>query len=174
MCIIPMQIFSKLGIRMSPSEGAAFIASHSDNPELISRECILKVLLSERSRLLASELPVRKGAFTAGDFEGARSASKIVYAPCKTAVHTPSDWSETGAACIARSSTVPDSRLELDFVYGYDGMSNTSTNVFYNCQRQVSVICLWLDLPRPCLPDSMSTGPPIPCIWRCLCGLLSF
>jgi hypothetical protein len=136
---LSVQLFGKIGVQMSPSEGAAFIACHSHSPGAIACADILRVILSDRSRLLASDMPFRKGAFVAGDLEAGRSERKIVYPPSKTAVYTPSEWSDgkTGKACIAHSSMVPDSRLELEFVYGYDGMSNTSTNLFYNFKRQV-------------------------------------
>jgi microtubule-associated protein-like 6 len=45
-------------------------------------------------------------------------AGKIQYRECKKGVWPPSDWDP---ALAARSSQLPDSRLTLEFVYGYDG-----------------------------------------------------
>ena len=98
-----------------------------------------RLAIADASRQLAAGVPNRKGAFAAVDDAAGHSGCKITYYPSKTPVYTPSGWTDAGAGqdVIARSSQVPASRLELEFAYGYDGISNTSANVFYNCQRQV-------------------------------------
>jgi len=45
-------------------------------------------------------------------------AGKILYPECKKGVWPPSDWDPHLAE---RSAQLPDSRLALEFVYGYDG-----------------------------------------------------
>jgi hypothetical protein len=95
--------------------------------------------LCDATRQLATCVPSRKGAYPAGDTSAGRQECKITCPPCKTPVLTPSGWGEPGGgdAVLERSSRVPQRRLPLEFAYGYDGMANTSANVFYNCQHQV-------------------------------------
>ena len=97
------------------------------------------MLLSDKSRQLANDVPMRRGAFVAGDPSGGMCECKISYHPSKHPVYTPSDWDEAGCgdSVILRSSAVPDSRLNLEFVYGYAGADNTASNIFYNCNCQV-------------------------------------
>ena len=47
---------------------------------------------------------------------------------CKKGVWPPSDWDPRTAE---RSAQLPDIRLKLEFVYGYDGMQATAPNIFY-------------------------------------------
>jgi hypothetical protein len=100
------------------------------------------MLLSDRSRQLATEVPTRKGAFAVGDVRAANTECKVSYHPSKMPVLSPSDWEEKGVGdeVIARSSEVPDTRLQLEFVYGYAGIENLASNVFYNCERQVRIV----------------------------------
>jgi len=60
---------------------------------------------------------VRKGPFQAGsssNFHG-----KILYSKCRKPVYTPSDWDP---ALAERSADLPDARLVLHHVYGYQGV----------------------------------------------------
>ena len=61
---------------------------------------------------------VRKGAFIAG--QSANFQGKIIYEECRKPVYTPSNWDP---ALAARSATLPDARLMLEFVYGFAGES---------------------------------------------------
>jgi microtubule-associated protein-like 6 len=69
---------------------------------------------------------VQQGAYKAST--PATHTGKIKYPQCKKGVWPPSDWEPRIAK---RSGQLPDVRLRLDFVYGYDGMQATSPNVFY-------------------------------------------
>ena len=59
---------------------------------------------------------VQKGAYKAG--RPATHTGKILYPQCKKGVWPPSDWDP---ALAARSASLPDIKLQLEFVYGYDG-----------------------------------------------------
>lgn len=63
--------------------------------------------------------PERKGAFQAG--ERANFNGKIKYRHCKKPVYTPADWDPRLAD---RSAELPNARLMLDFVYGYQGATS--------------------------------------------------
>lgn len=45
-------------------------------------------------------------------------AGKILYPQCKKGVWPPNDWDP---ALAERSAQLPDARLQLEWVYGYDG-----------------------------------------------------
>lgn len=59
---------------------------------------------------------VQRGAYPAG--RPATHMGKIVYPECKKGVWPPSGWDP---ALGLRSSAVPDARLALEWVHGYDG-----------------------------------------------------
>ena len=61
-------------------------------------------------------IAVRKGAFEAG--QNANFSGKVLYRQCRKPVYTPSDWDPRLAD---RSAELPNARLVLDFVYGYQG-----------------------------------------------------
>ena len=119
----------------------ALFRRHHHNGMAVTASDLSKMIapVDTASRNMATSAPNRKGAFIANDTSAGHTECKITYLPCKTPVYTPSGWAEEGCGddVMARSSQVPDKRLVLEFVYGYDGVNNTSTNVFYNCQRQV-------------------------------------
>jgi hypothetical protein len=128
---------------MNTAEALALFKRHKCTCNSMSFVTLSKMVLSDRSRLLATEMPTRKGAYVGGDVSAGHCQCKIVYYQSKKPVYTPSGWAAHGAGdvIIQRSSCVPESRLVLEFVYGYDGICNTSANVFYNCQRQVRSNC---------------------------------
>lgn len=132
-------MLSLFGITATRAEVLALFRRHRCYGATMPFATLSRLALADPSRQLAAGVPNRKGAFAPGDVAAGRSGCKITYPPCKTPVFTPSGFEEDGAGeeVIARSSEVPASRLELQFAYGYDGMNNTSANVFYNCQRQV-------------------------------------
>jgi len=85
-----------------------------------------------RNRVDTEDMPIHQGAFhdaNDADFDG-----KVLYAPCRGPVYTPSDWDPSLAE---RSEQLPDASLELEFVYGYAGKFNSSKNVFYNSDDKV-------------------------------------
>eukprot|EP00798_Chlamydomonas_sp_ICE-L_P030392 gene30392-35400_t len=71
-------------------------------------------LCMRAQRRLCYSTSMRKGAFQAG--QSANFNGKVLYKPCRTGVYTPSDWDPSLAE---RSSELPDARLVLEFVYGY-------------------------------------------------------
>ena len=134
-----MQGLRLLGITATPEDVLALLHRHHYTLPTITAPTLCRLLLTEPSRNQSGPLATKRGAFTCGDSAAGRRDCKVVYKPCKTPVYTPSGWAEPGCgdAVIARSSEVPDARLALEFVYGFDGHSNTSASLFYNCERQV-------------------------------------
>ena len=63
---------------------------------------------------------IQKGAYKAG--HPATHMGKILYPECKSGVFPPSDWNPQLAK---RSATKPDARLQLEFVYGFDGCATS-------------------------------------------------
>lgn len=59
---------------------------------------------------------VQHGAYRPGG--SATHLGKIKYPQCKKGVWPPSNWDPRAAE---RSAQLPDVRLKLEFVYGYDG-----------------------------------------------------
>ena len=101
-------------------------------------------LLVGRSRLMGINAKVQYGAFEASPQPKAGldikprqrlpkqpkpGGLKIIYPECRKGVLTPSSFSVDE---VALSSRVPEAQLELEHVYGYAGLKNTSTNLFYN------------------------------------------
>ena len=86
-------------------------------------------------------IAVRKGAFEAG--QNANFSGKVLYRQCRKPVYTPSDWDPRLAD---RSAELPNARLVLDFVYGYQG----------TC---VAPLCT--TAPPPHTPPAYS-APPLP------------
>ena len=84
-------------------------------------------LLVSPTRRLATESRVRKGAFVSG--KPANFYGKIIYPQCRKPVYPPSDWDPELAE---RSAKKPEADLELRFVYGYNGLHNTTQNLFYS------------------------------------------
>lgn len=134
-----MQGLRLLGITATPEDVLALLHRHHYTLPTITAPTLCRLLLTEPSRNQSGPLATKRGAFTCGDSAAGRRDCKVIYKPCKTPVYTPSGWAEPGCgdAVIARSSEVPDARLALEFVYGYDGHSNTSSSLFYNCEQQV-------------------------------------
>eukprot|EP00241_Pyramimonas_parkeae_P000789 CAMPEP_0114273362 /NCGR_PEP_ID=MMETSP0058-20121206/29060_1 /TAXON_ID=36894 /ORGANISM="Pyramimonas parkeae, CCMP726" /LENGTH=967 /DNA_ID=CAMNT_0001392819 /DNA_START=317 /DNA_END=3220 /DNA_ORIENTATION=+ len=72
---------------------------------------------------------------------------KIVYPKCRKGVLAPSDFN---LAMADRSTFLPDADLQLSFVYGYGGTSNTAPNMFYTCTGEVvyytAAVCVVYDI----------------------------
>jgi len=88
---------------------------------------------------------VRKGAFQAGyssNFHG-----KIIYSKCRKPVYTPSDWDP---ALAERSADLPDARLVLQYIYGYQGEGRallrvwTPTALHWCCVGEGLCIAMWV------------------------------
>ena len=77
---------------------------------------------------------VQHGAYKISGGAPATHMGKIKYPQCKKGVWPPSNWEPSIAD---RSAQLPDVRLKLEFVYGYDGMQATSPNVFYAMTGEV-------------------------------------
>lgn len=89
-----------------------------------------KASLSGCQQLCRCALPaVKKGPFRAGQSYNFRG--KILYEECRKPVYTPSDWDP---ALGARSAELPNTRLVLDFIYGYNGeLSRGSSECVASC-----------------------------------------
>lgn len=59
---------------------------------------------------------------------------KIMYPQSKKGVFAPSNWSPATAA---RSFALPEKRLQLSFVFGYEGKATTSSNMCFNAHGEV-------------------------------------
>ncbi|GLC69071.1 hypothetical protein PLESTF_000783800 [Pleodorina starrii] len=90
------------------------------------------VLLTQPSRQLAEEMPIRHGPFK--DVMAANFHGKIKDKRCRKPLYTPTSWDPQVDA--ARSAELPNKRLVLNFVYGYNGKDATSQNLFYNSSGQ--------------------------------------
>jgi hypothetical protein len=77
---------------------------------------MLPTLFHTCAHTCTQPLAVRKGAFVAG--QGGNFHGKILYRYCRKPVYTPSDWDPSLAD---RSAELPDARLVLEFIYGYQG-----------------------------------------------------
>ena len=118
-------IWSRLGVEVSVAEATALFKKHGFAKGVIPYKRFMELLLKSPSRSL-TEGTVKKGAFNlTGPFT---HNGKILYPQCRKGVYPPSDWTkELGA----RSAELPSAALKLEFVYGYAGVHNTSSNLFY-------------------------------------------
>ncbi|CAG9462264.1 unnamed protein product [Pedinophyceae sp. YPF-701] len=126
-------ICKRLGVSVSREEAAALFEKNGFRDAMPYAQ-FAAILLANPLQRLADTQTVRRGAFVAGqraDFYG-----KIVYPPCHTGVFVPSDWDPTLAE---RSAQLPPTRLRLEYVYGFDGMSCTGNNLWYGPDDNTSV-----------------------------------
>mmetsp|Transcript_673 Transcript_673/g.2236 ORF Transcript_673/g.2236 Transcript_673/m.2236 type:complete len:519 (-) Transcript_673:85-1641(-) len=124
-------LWERLGVEVSTAEAKA-IFRKSGFTSVMPYERFAHNLLTAPARALATDAPVRKGAFVEGqraDFFG-----KIIYPQCRKGVYPPSDWDP---ALAVRSAAVPDASLRLAFVYGYGGLANGAPNLFYNSNGEM-------------------------------------
>jgi hypothetical protein len=63
---------------------------------------------------------------------------KIMYPQSKKGVFAPCGWSP---ALAERSNRLPQKRLQLSYVFGYEGKAATSPNMFFNAAAEV-VYCV--------------------------------
>jgi len=120
-----INLWRKFGVEVSYAETAALFRKHGYE-DVMPYDKFAQQLLARPARQMAENLPVRKGAFTVGG--PADHMGKIVYKECKSGVFPPTDWDPSLAE---RASDLPNSRLVLEFVYGYAGLMNSSPNIFY-------------------------------------------
>lgn len=88
-------------------------------------EVFARTLTTGAAKLLGMS-KIRKGAYEpdeSTDFRG-----KILYPQCKKGVFAPTSWKPEDGE---RSGEVPKADLELEFVYGYAGLSNLSNNIYF-------------------------------------------
>ena len=121
-----MLVWRQLGVDVSYPEAEAIFRKYGYR-ESMPYEKFAYILLVSPTRRLATESRVRKGAFVAG--KPANFYGKIIYPQCRKPVYPPSDWDPDLAE---RSAKKPEADLELRFVYGYNGLHNTTQNLFYN------------------------------------------
>lgn len=121
-----MLVWRQLGVDVSFSEASALFLKYGYR-DTMPYEKFAYILLVSPTRRLATESRVRKGAFVAG--KPANFFGKIIYPQCRKPVYPPSDWDPEFAE---RSARAPDADLDLRFVYGYNGLHNTTQNLFYN------------------------------------------
>lgn len=83
--------------------------------------CLLQVfvealIVGAPRLMMLMQSDVQKGPYQAG--KPATHTGKIIYPQCKKGVWPPSDWNP---AVAQRSAKLPEIKLELQFVHGYDG-----------------------------------------------------
>ncbi|PNH12713.1 Lipoxygenase y domain-containing protein 1 [Tetrabaena socialis] len=118
--------WKKFSIRVSEEQAhALFIRYGCDTQGLLPYDLFATKLLSSPARLLALE-PEQKGPYKANRDTTFRG--KITYRYCRKPVFPPSDWDGSPAL---RSARKPKAGLQLEFVYGYAGVENTASNIFF-------------------------------------------
>ena len=79
---------------------------------------------------------------------------KILYRYCRKPVYTPSNWDP---ALADRSADLPQARLVLEFIYGYQGERKGSNDGGSSSSRVA-----WWSKPPPQQPAGMRHLPPLP------------
>ncbi|KAG2444303.1 hypothetical protein HXX76_001060 [Chlamydomonas incerta] len=129
-------VWSRFGLALPPALTAAFFDKYGRDarglmPVLNFTEALL--MGGPRLDMAAAEGGrVQKGAYVAG--KPATHTGKILYPECKKGVWPPSNWDPRLAE---RSAALPDVRLALEFVHGYDGHISTAPNIFYTAGGEV-------------------------------------
>ncbi|GAX82495.1 hypothetical protein CEUSTIGMA_g9922.t1 [Chlamydomonas eustigma] len=126
-----ISVCEQVGVVVSAAEAQALFRRHGYEG-VMPYERFAYTLLTQPARQLAEDMPVRKGAFEAG--QNANFNGKILYRQCRKPVYTPTDWDPSVAK---RSAELPNARLILDFIYGYQGKDNTQQNLFYTSESKV-------------------------------------
>lgn len=80
--------------------------------------------------MVPCHLQAREGDVVDGPLQPGQVVPRgaIKYPECRKPVYAPSDWDH---ALAERSARKPDVRLELEFVHGYEGKTNTCPNLFF-------------------------------------------
>jgi len=124
--------WASLGVRVTPAGTALLFRRHGMDREGRMPYGLFAQRLLESPARQAGYARVRRGAFEAG--VQATHRGKILYPPCRTGVFPPSDWSPHLAE---RSGEKPGPGLKLEFVYGYAGLRNNASNLFYTKDGRV-------------------------------------
>lgn len=127
-------VTSSLGVALSPQLSYAIF--NKIGQDVRGRMPVLNfvdaLLYGAPRQIMLENDHVQQGAYKAG--KPATHVGKIKYPQCKKGVWPPSDWDPRLAA---RSAELPDARLKLEFVYGYDGVQGTAPNLFYTSSQEV-------------------------------------
>ena len=117
---------------VSPNSVAALFCKYGyDKDGFMPYEVFVAALLASPSRLLGMEKLMdakerdRHGYDDGDDFG---HDGKILYPKCRGGVFPPSEFDPE---LVRRSACAPEAELELEHVYGYAGLDNTSSNLFY-------------------------------------------
>ncbi|KAK3276730.1 hypothetical protein CYMTET_15224 [Cymbomonas tetramitiformis] len=127
-----LELWDRLGVQMTEAEGIAVFKKHGCSERRpMAYDKFVEAFTARPSRKLGQEM-IRKGAFVAG--QKANFSGKILYPQCRKGVFAPTDWDPSLAR---RSAELPEASLELEFVYGYNGLHNTAPNLFYTGTGEV-------------------------------------
>ena len=130
-------VWGSLGVSLSPQ--LAYAVFNKIGQDVKGRMPVLNfvdaLLLGAPRQIMLENDNVQKGAYKAG--KPGTHVGKIHYPQCKKGVWPPSDWDPRMAL---RSSKVPEARLKLEFVYGYDGVQGTAPNLFYLSTGEVAYV----------------------------------
>ena len=97
-------------------------------------------MAEKNSRLLGHELILdtkslaKNGLDSTQDIGMVLSGAKIMYTNCKKGVYAPPDFEEDTAF---RSAKPPRATMWLEHVYGYAGLKNLASNLFYTHRGEV-------------------------------------
>ena len=119
-------------VGVTPNSVAALFCKYGyDKDGFMPYEVFVNALLSSPSRLLGMEKLMdakerdKHGYDDGDDFT---HDGKILYPKCRNGVFPPSEFDPE---LVRRSKCAPEAELELEHVYGYAGLDNTSNNLFY-------------------------------------------
>jgi len=127
-------LWARLGVELTEAETRALFARHTPGKAgRLAFDAFALALTTRPARKVGSTERIRKGAFVKGQMAG--FDGKILYRQCKKGVFTPSGWDARRA--IEASSAPPEAELDLEFVYGYSGLTNTAPNLFYTASGAV-------------------------------------
>ena len=119
-------------VGVTPNSVAALFCKYGyDKDGFMPYEVFVNALLSSPSRLLGMEkLMYAKERDKHGydDWDDFTHDGKILYPKCRNGVFPPSEFDPE---LVRRSKCAPEAELELEHVYGYAGLDNTSNNLFY-------------------------------------------
>ena len=119
-------------VDVTPNSVAALFCKYGyDKDGFMPYEVFVAALLSSPSRLLGMEKLMdakERDAHGYDDGDDFTHDGKILYPKCRGGVFPPSEFDPE---LVRRSACAPEAELELEHVYGYAGLDNTSNNLFY-------------------------------------------
>ena len=145
-----VDVWRRLSVRLSSAQETLLFQKYGmDTQGYLPYDVFVHTFLTSPSRVLGMQ-GLQRGAFQTdkvlrasssrhgGGLEGLDFRGKIVYrmgsATCRKPVFAPSDWDPQLAL---RSASRPDVELKLEFIYGYSGKYNTTSNVFFTASGEV-------------------------------------